>query len=222
MTDNHSYKSMVFCDFDGTITVEETFVGMLRQFSTTDYNQTERRLSQGKISLREAVRRQVESIPCVQYPQVLDYIRDKGLRTGFADLLDFLYFQGIPLVVVSGGLLESVRSRLAPYVQRIHAIHAAQIDCRGEYLKIVSDYESDTEVVAKTKVMAGYRCQTSILIGDGITDLNPALSADLVFARDRLCRYLTERGKAFVRWEDFYDIINHLQKRWLFEPSSGF
>jgi 2-hydroxy-3-keto-5-methylthiopentenyl-1-phosphate phosphatase len=222
MTDKHSYKSMVFCDFDGTITAEETFVGMLRQFSTVDYNQTERLLSQGKISLRDAVRRQVESIPCEQYPRVLDYIRDKDLRTGFADLLDFLYFQGIPLVVVSGGLLASVRSRLATYVQRIHAIHAAQIDCRGAYLKIVSDYESDTEVVAKTKVMAGYRCQTSILIGDGITDLNPALSADLVFARDRLCRYLTERGKAFVRWEDFYDIINHLQKRWLFKPSSGF
>jgi 2-hydroxy-3-keto-5-methylthiopentenyl-1-phosphate phosphatase len=216
------YNTIVFCDFDGTITAEETFVGMLQEFSTVDYNRTEQLLLQGEISLRDAVRRQVESIPSKKYPQVQAYIRDKALRAGFVELLDYLHFQGIPLVVVSGGLLQSVQSRLEPHRHRIHAVHAAEIDCRGTYLRIFSDYESDSEMVAKTEVMAQYPCRQSIVIGDGITDVNPALTADLAFARDRLCRYLADRGKAFVRWEDFYDIIARLQKRWLVEPSSGF
>ena len=34
MMDAISQKEVVFCDFDGTINVEETFVGMLKQFAT--------------------------------------------------------------------------------------------------------------------------------------------------------------------------------------------
>jgi 2-hydroxy-3-keto-5-methylthiopentenyl-1-phosphate phosphatase len=222
MKDKQSYKYMVFCDFDGTITVEETFVGMLKQFSTADYARTEQLLVQGKISLRDAVRKQVESIPSERYPQVLDFIRDKAFRDGFAELLDFLYFNGVPFVVVSGGLLDSVRTKLADYAHRIHAMHAATVRRDGKYLKVFSDYESDTELVAKTAVMTHYRFDTGIVIGDGITDLNPALAADLVFARAGLRRYLANRGKTSIVWENFYDIINNLQKRWLVDPTSTF
>jgi 2-hydroxy-3-keto-5-methylthiopentenyl-1-phosphate phosphatase len=80
---------------------------------------------------------------------------------------------------------------------------------------VYSDFESATELVAKTRVMGLYRYEESIVIGDGITDLNIATTADLVFARDRLCGYLAQKGKAFIRWEDFFDVCNHLSKRWL-------
>jgi 2-hydroxy-3-keto-5-methylthiopentenyl-1-phosphate phosphatase len=222
MNPKKKYKYIIFCDFDGTITAEETFVGMLKQFSTADYARTERLLRQGKISLRDAVREQVESIPSACYAQVLDFIRDKAVREGFAELLDFSFLHGVPFVVVSGGLLDSVRTRLSAYAHRIHAMHAATVRCDAEYLRVFSDDESATELVAKTQVMARYRFDTAIVIGDGITDLNAALAADLVFARDGLRRYLAERGESSIPWENFYDIINTLQKRWLVEPAADF
>ena len=215
MTPLKTYKRIVFCDFDGTITAEETFVGMLKRFAAESYDATENLLIEGKITLGEAVRRLVESIPSKSYPQVLDYIKDKPIRQGFLELLDFLYFHGVPLMVVSGGLIGSVSAKLAPFQNRIHTIYAADVDAGGDFLKVHSDYESATELVAKTRVMSLYRCEQSIVIGDGITDLNIAMTADLVFARDRLCGYLTEKGKPFIRWKDFFDVCNHLSKRWL-------
>lgn len=210
-----TYKHIVFCDFDGTITAEETFVGMLKRFAAASYDATEGLLIEGKITLAEAVRRLVESIPSNRYKQVLNYVKDKPIRRGFSALLDFLYFHGVPLVVVSGGLIGSVSSTLAPFQNRIHAMYAADVDAGGDFLRVHSDFESAAELVAKKRVMRLYRCEQSIVIGDGITDVNIAMTADLVFARDRLCRYLTERGKAFIRWEDFFDVSNHLSKRWL-------
>jgi 2-hydroxy-3-keto-5-methylthiopentenyl-1-phosphate phosphatase len=215
MTPSKTYKRIVFCDFDGTITAEETFVGMLKRFAAASYDAMEKRLIEGKITLGEAVRHLVESIPSKRYPQVLDYVKDKPIRQGFAELLDFLYFHGVPFMVVSGGLMGSVSAKLAPFKNRIHATYAAEVDADGDFLRVYSDFESATELVAKTRVLELYRYEESIVIGDGITDLNIATAADLVFARDRLCGYLTERGKAFIRWEDFFDVCNYLSQRWL-------
>jgi 2-hydroxy-3-keto-5-methylthiopentenyl-1-phosphate phosphatase len=215
MRSSKTYKRIVFCDFDGTITAEETFVGMLKRFAAESYDATENLLIDGKITLGEAVRRLVESIPSKRYPQVLDFVKDKPIRRGFSELLDFLHFHGVPLIVVSGGLMGSVSAKLAPFRHRIHAMYAADVNAEGDFLRVHSDFESATELVAKTRVMGLYRCEQSIVIGDGITDLNIATTADLVFARDRLCGYLTEKGKPFIRWEDFFDVCNHLSKRWL-------
>ena len=215
MTPLKKYKLIVFCDFDGTITAEETFVGMLKRFAAESYDATEDLLIEGKITLGEAVRRLVESIPSKRYPQVLEYVKDKPIRQGFSELLDFLYFHGVPLMVVSGGLMGSVSAKLAPFQNRILAMYAAEVDAEGDFLRVHSDFESATELVAKTRVMGLYRCEQSIVIGDGITDLKIATTADLVFARDRLCGYLTEKGKPFIRGEVFFDVCNDWSKRWL-------
>ena len=209
------HKRIVFCDFDGTITVEETFSAMLEVFATQSYDSAARMVGSGRITLKEGVRRLVESIPSDHYPQVIDYIRDKKIREGFAELLDFLHFHGIPFVVISGGLFDSVTTRLQTYANRIHAVHAPTVETDGPFLKLRSQWEGETETVAKADVMAAYRCQQAIAIGDGITDLNMATAADIVFARDFLARYLKSNGRKYIGWNDFYDVINHLSKRWL-------
>ena len=210
-----SYKQIVFCDFDGTITAEETFVGMLKQFATVPYSAVEAQLTAGKLTLKDAVRRLVESIPTQCHSQVLQYISDKRIRDGFTELLDFLHYHGVPFVVVSGGLVESVTAKLIPYRERIHAIYAAETSVAGDFLSVSSEFESPSELVAKTRVMDQYSCKQSIVIGDGITDLNIAMAADLVFARGHLAGYLKSRGKPHIIWKDFFDVCNHLAKRWL-------
>ena len=58
---------IIFCDFDGTITAEETFVGMLRQFATQSYDDIKNRILNRQINLCDGVRRLVESIPSERY-----------------------------------------------------------------------------------------------------------------------------------------------------------
>ncbi len=215
MDTKESHDRIVFCDFDGTITAEETFSGMLEVFATLSYDSAARQVGNGSITLKEGVRRLVESIPSEHYPAVIDYIRDKPIRPGFAELLDYLHFHGIPFVLISGGLLDSVTTRLQAYTSRIHAIHAPTVTTDGPTLTLHSQWEGDTETVAKASVMDQYPCRQSVAIGDGVTDLNMAAAADIVFARDYLARYMKSTGRKYIGWKDFFDVINHLSKRWL-------
>ena len=48
-------KRIVFCDFDGTITAEETFVGMLKQFATLPYDDIKTQVIDRQLSLGDGV-----------------------------------------------------------------------------------------------------------------------------------------------------------------------
>ena len=210
-----SHREIVFCNFDGTITVEETFVGMLKKFATLPYEDVEAQLIDGQLTLRDAVRRLVESIPAKRCAEVRQYIEDKKIREGFAEFLDFLHQHGIPFVVVSGGLVESISAKLAPFRKRIQAIYAAETGVAGGFLSVSSAFESQSELVAKTRVMSRYTYERSIVIGDGITDLNIAMAADVVFARGHLAAYLSAARKSYIEWEDFFDVRRDFVKEGL-------
>jgi 2-hydroxy-3-keto-5-methylthiopentenyl-1-phosphate phosphatase len=66
--------------------------------------------------------------------------------------------------------------------------------------------------VDKVQVMAQYPAAEQIAIGDSLTDLNMALQAPLVFARDRLALYLDEQQKSYIPWNDFFDVRDHLAR----------
>jgi 2-hydroxy-3-keto-5-methylthiopentenyl-1-phosphate phosphatase len=69
-------------------------------------------------------------------------------------------------------------------------------------------------MVSKVQVMAQHPAEEQIAIGDSVTDLNMALYAPVVFARDRLIHYLDEHGKPYIQWNDFFDVREQLCQRW--------
>lgn len=208
------FQKIVFCDFDGTITVEETLVAMLSRFVPEKMTEFSLKLMEKKITLRQGVRQVVESVPSAKYPEAVDFIRDKAIRPGFGEFLEFLAGRRIPFVVISGGLMDSVKTRLAPFADLVHAIYAAEIDDSGKYLKVVSKFEEDDELVAKVRVMSLYRYEECAAVGDGATDRKMAINASLAFARNGLAHFLKKNGHEFIQWDDFFDIKNHLEKAW--------
>lgn len=208
------HKCIVFCDFDGTITAQETLVAMLKRYVPDKMGEFAKKFAAGKITLRQGVRGVVESIPSRRYEEVVDFIRDQDIRPGFSEFLAFLKNMDVPFVVISGGLMDSVKTRLSPFMKDIHGIYAARVDDSGEYLKVISEFEEGNELVAKVRVMSLYRYETAVAIGDGATDQKMALNSSLVFARGALARFLNKSGRPYVFWEDFYDIRNYLEKLW--------
>lgn len=208
-------KRVVFCDFDGTITAEETFAGMLKQFEPDLSAQLIPEMYTLRLTLRQGVRQILESIPSKRYSEILDYARLKPVRPGLVELLDFLDAQGVPFVVVSGGLRGMVETVMGQLVERVDAIYAVDADISSDYLRVQSGFEGDTELVSKVQVMAQYDADEPIAIGDSVTDLNMALQAPMVFARDRLAKYLDSRQKLYIPWNDFFDVRDHLTQMWL-------
>jgi 2-hydroxy-3-keto-5-methylthiopentenyl-1-phosphate phosphatase len=207
-------RRVVFCDFDGTITVEETFVAVLRKFTPQLSAKLIPEIYARRVTLREGVRKMLESVPSSRYPEILEFTQLQPMRRDFVELLDFLEFQDVPLVVVSGGLRGMVEVVLDSLVNRVHAIHAVDVDTSGTYLKIHSEYEGRTELVAKVQVMSKYPAYQKIAIGDSLTDLNMALQASIVFARDRLAEYLDQQHKNYIPWNSFSDVRDYLAKLW--------
>jgi 2-hydroxy-3-keto-5-methylthiopentenyl-1-phosphate phosphatase len=108
---------------------------MLKTFATIRFKKIEKLVVSGKLPLKEGVRRLVESIPSHRHPEILEQIRKKKIRKGFPEFLDFLHGRKVPIVVISGGLMDSVKARLASFSDRIYAVHAPEVDKSGKHLE---------------------------------------------------------------------------------------
>jgi 2-hydroxy-3-keto-5-methylthiopentenyl-1-phosphate phosphatase len=200
-------KPIVFCDFDGTITAQETFVAVLKQFSPELAAKLIPQMYELKITLREGVRQILESIPSSQLPEIIEFAQSQPIRAGFSEFLDFLESQNIQFVIISGGLRVMVETVLGKeLIKKVTAIHAIDVDTTGSHFRVISNYEGETELVDKVKVMSLYATEQQIAIGDSVTDLNMALNVPVVFARDRLKAYLDQRQKPYIDWQDFWEI----------------
>lgn len=204
-------KRIVFCDFDGTITAQETFVAVLKEFAPELAAELIPQMYSLKLTLRDGVRQILESIASSRLPEIIDFTSTQPMRAGLPELLDYLDSQHVPFVVVSGGLRLMVEAVLGELIQRIHAIYAIDVDTSSSYLRVLSSYEGETELVDKVKVMELYPAD-AIAIGDSVTDLNMASSAPIVFARDRLAQYLDERNKQYIPWNNFFDVRDRLME----------
>jgi 2-hydroxy-3-keto-5-methylthiopentenyl-1-phosphate phosphatase len=207
-------KRTVFCDFDGTISNEETFVALLKEFTPVLSDRLMPEMYARKLSLRDGVRQLLESIPSNKYPEFMEFAKTKSMRSGLPQLLDFLDQHDVEFVVISGGVRIVVETVLGELKSRMAGIYALDLDTRGEFLKPISPYEDGNELVAKVNVIQEFQCDEAIVIGDSITDLNMALAAPVVFARDRLAVYLYESEKSYIPWHDFHDIRKILAQRW--------
>ena len=208
-------KTIVFSDFDGTITLHDTFVELLRKFSPPGLaDDLMAQMYAQTLTLRNGVTQLLESIPSDQYLNIIEFSKPHPIRSGFPEFLDFLDDRNIPCVVVSGGIRVMVETVLDDFKSRLAGLHAVDLDGSGHYFKVIPTYAGETELVAKVNIMAKYEFNQSIAIGDSITDFNMAMAADLVFARDRLAKYLDEQGKSYVPWNDFFEIRDYLDQYW--------
>ncbi|WP_019508484.1 HAD-IB family phosphatase [Pleurocapsa sp. PCC 7319] len=210
------FSRVVFCDFDGTITTQDTFVTMVKKFAPEVSVQLLPMIFSRQITLKEGVRQTLESISTNYYPQIIEHTANQPIRPGLKDFLDFLNYVKTPCVIISGGLTDVVKALLErqQLINKIAGIYAGEVDQTGQYLRVYSSIESDTELVAKVKAMAKYPAIEKIAIGDSVTDINMALAADLVFARDRLTEYLDDEKKSYVQWQDFFDVRDYLASHW--------
>lgn len=214
------FMTMIFSDFDGTITEQETFSQLMKEFAPEASRQLIPRLLSREVTLREGVPLILETIESSRYPEMLERMTQAPLRSGFPQFLDLLDKYGVPLVVLSGSLEDLVEARLRPFRHRIHRIIAAHADTRGPFLKISSDFANKDELVYKPGIMEDYSDPVKIAIGDSVTDITMAEEATMVFARSLLAKFLKERGTPFSLYDSFFDISRILEKIWTKERPS--
>jgi len=201
--------TIIFCDFDGTITTEETFVGtLMRLCAEKDLYEWFGKFQKGEITLRRCTEMLFSLAPSSNWPKVEEYAKTVQIRPGFSEFLDKAKELGIPVVVISGGVRIMQEPILAPFMDRIEAFYSCDLDISGPYTVFSSQYANDTLNMDKVKIMGLYNYGKAIAVGDmGSTDYQMAKNSDVVFARDELAEVLEKEGTPYHKWETFYDLI---------------
>lgn len=172
---------IIFCDFDGTITLQDTCVPILEQFADGDWEKYDELLSKGLINLHECMQKQFEMIQA-NIPTIISSMGPIPIRSGFAEFTSFCQSQEINVVIVSAGLDFIIRSVLSQNNLDLPVVAAKVKDERFQ-LEFPSLHYPDS-IDFKVDQVKYYQAQQKkvIFIGDGISDLLGAKQADLVFA----------------------------------------
>ena len=212
----------VFCDFDGTVTREDSFDAVAGAVAPELWGRLKRQLFAFELNLHEAMAQLAAALGPPDLAAMEAHMDRFSPRPGFLPFLDALDQGGIPFVLVSGGLEPLVERVLGPHRGRLHALVAAQVvAAAGGGLEFASPWSDGHELVAKARVLDRYGRGRRVVIGDSITDLGMARVADLVFAREPLCDWLSERGIHHHRWHDFDDVTNVLRAEGLLPPAAA-
>ena len=209
---NTSSRAVVFSDFDGTITQEETFSLLMKTFAPEASALMIPRLLSGEITLREGVPAVVETIPSSRFPDMLEFMKKAKLRPGFESFLEKLAKRSIPFIVLSGSLEPLVMATLAPFQSLIHRVVAAAVDSQGPFLHVSSPHARHDELVYKPGILSEYPGSKKIVIGDSVTDYSMARAGDIVFARSLLAQDLVKSAIPYHKFETFFDISNNIDK----------
>ncbi len=208
-------KTLVQCDFDGTITQEDVSFLILDAFASRDWRQLLTQYREGKISVGYFNMKAFAMVKADKQT-LLQFVKSKAkIRAGFHELLAYCHRKGFEFVIVSNGLDFYIETILRDIGMDNIEVFAAQtqfspsgIDVR--YIGPDGNQLEDNfkEAYVRLFLGRGYRL---IYAGNGISDLSPARQAHHIFATGELLTYCKEMNLNCTPFIDLNDIIRGLE-----------
>jgi 2-hydroxy-3-keto-5-methylthiopentenyl-1-phosphate phosphatase len=217
-------RPIVFCDFDGTITLADVTDEILSRLADPAWQDIEREWKEGRIGSRECLERQLALVETT--PEKLNAVIDSiPLDPGFAEFVRFVRNQRVPFVVTSDGIDYVIRRVLAH--SRLHLrprngsqfFSTAGLLVKGR-LSVSFPHAADSCThgcaTCKPAVMGNLRGNRwpVIYVGDGLSDRHAVRHADFVYARQPLLGICRSEDIPCRPFDTFADIVLALE-RWL-------
>lgn len=208
----------ILCDFDGTITREDVTDTLLAATAAPAWEAVERDWVEGRIDGRTCMTRQVALIDST-FDEMVRVIDGVSVDAGFRAFATWCGQRGHRLRVVSDGLDRPIRQILTRIGVDVPVLANALEPAGPRTWRLGTPYaRSDCRSgAAHCKCAAVDPTRTSILIGDGRSDVCVAGQVDLVLAKvgpngaSTLLRHCRETGvphRSFERFEEVSAILN--------------
>jgi 2-hydroxy-3-keto-5-methylthiopentenyl-1-phosphate phosphatase len=207
-------KTLVQCDFDGTVTEKDTSFFLLDAFAQGDWRRLLRDYEEHRISVEELNTRAFAMVKADE-PTLLGALKGEvRVRAGFHELVDYCLKKGFRLVIVSNGLEFYIRAVMIDVKLGNVEVYAAQASFRPEGMKVqyvgpdgkrLEDGFKEAYIQSFRKL--GYRV---IYIGNGDSDVAPVKHAHHVFATGELLAYCREHNLQYKPFETFLDVVREL------------
>jgi HAD superfamily phosphoserine phosphatase-like hydrolase len=212
-------KLAVLSDFDGTVTINDTFENVLEKFGQGDWRAVDDQYVKGEITLEECIRRQGGMVRASK-PQILNELDQvTKFRLGFDNLAEYCKTNHYPLVVVSAGLDFVIKHFLIREDggDKVE-LFAATANCTPTGIKFDFPKLKDNRSISfKDDTVRYYKTRADAVayIGDGRWDLQALRSADLRFAikKSKLAELCKEQEIQATTVADFKEVVTFLQRK---------
>lgn len=207
----------VLTDFDGTITRTDVAEAILDEFAPPAWWEIEELHRARVIGTRESMVRQFALLR-VKQADLLRFVDEHvELDETFRAFATFCGGRGLPLEIVSEGLDFYVRHLLEKWGLPIPVRTNHAVFDEGR-VRIEYPWADATCTLCGTcKLLRLFELRTEghriAYVGDGHSDLCPAIEADLVFAKAELAQLCDEEGIPYVPFDRFADVQRDLETR---------
>lgn len=213
----------VLCDFDGTVTREDTVDVLLERLADPAWRVFEERWVRGEIDSRECMAGQIALLRG-GWPAIRRVLEDVEVDPTFASFARWCRRRHIRLRIVSGGIDRVIRHLLAREGISVDEIWAPQLLELDDGRRLTLQFPSAS---GRSRCGSGFcKCvlfersmprPVRILIGDGRSDFCCAHWADRVFARAQLTTHCRAQNIRFLAFEDFARVRRAL-RHWTQQP----
>ncbi len=216
MAGRSASRVAVLSDFDGTITTSDVAEAILARFAPPEWWAIEELHRARKLGTRETMARQFALLHGSPGPWI-DFVRAEArMDPAFPAFLRFCRERGIIVEIVSEGLDFYVFDLMEMWDLDV-PVRTNRTTFEGGRVRIEYPFaDPGCTLCGMCKLrrlfelrVAGHRV---VYVGDGDSDLCPAVEADVVFAKERLAELCDAESIPYHRFESFADIEREMRE----------
>lgn len=205
----------VYCDFDGTVCLQDVGEQFFFAFAGEKAEQNIQRLLSDEITMQEWLTELCEAIPSLRQKEFMDFVDQFVIDPHFIEFVRFCKEQEISLMVLSDGLdayIERVLSNAGLNHVPFFANHAEFLNVHGREKLAVTFPYTDAECNLCGNCKRNHMLNTSadddiiVYVGDGYSDRCPVKYADVVFAKQQLVKHCQKQNITYFEFNHFGDV----------------
>ena len=208
-------KPVLFFDFDNTLMQGDILDEVIEKYSPNEaWRDWEDAWAKGQLPARDCLRLQVGNMR-VSRERLLEDLTRVRIDPAFAEIVEWAKLRQVGINIVSDSFVPLIR-----HILRSNGIDGIPVFANNlRFLandRLVASfpfYDPACERSANAKALhlMPYRASRIIFAGDGHSDLDAALAADVVFAKCALANELDARGVAFYPFDTLEPVLAFLE-----------
>lgn len=217
-----NYRLKIFCDFDGTISVNDVWINSIGKFikNKEKFYDICNELYSGKIGTKETCIRHLELVEDFSLEKFNAFLNEEMIDNHFRDFVGFCHENNFEVNVLSGGwdyyidfILKRENVSLDCYSSKMiwdefKGKLSSEFTYEDEYCKLCETCKRNI-LINKTNDLEN---EISVYIGNGSSDFCVSAYADIVFAKGRLASYCWKNNITYFDFNNFSDVKNKIIK----------
>ena len=211
-------RTLIFCDFDGTITDQDSLKWLLRRHGPANWPEIEQKMSDGLISERQVLQSIFAKMNLHWDEAKESLVNTIGFDPGFRSFMRWAMSQSLKFKILSGGFEEVIDLLLEKegFLGIPRVANRVRATSKGWSVSLsdtprLCDLCSHCKSWSIQKKIMDTPDSSVVYIGDGLSDICAIHLADVIFAKGSLARYCEANKMPFFEFSTFFDVKTQLE-----------